>query len=129
MGEGGHRRRDVETFVDALVDVRDDLSDRFVPQFETLKNGGLARAPVMKQGAQKTLGIVHRFAVPRPVDAVTAPAQPFERRHIGAHGAVRRRDHGGRPGHHMVAGEERLLLREREAKMVRRMTRRRHGHE
>src|SRR5271165_1649287 len=60
-----------------------------------------------------------------PKDAFVAGAQLVERGHVSAHRAVRRRHDRSGPRHHMVAGEERLLLEKREAEVVRAMAGRR----
>ena len=53
------------------------------------------------------------------IDAVVALHQLVEAGHIVRHVAIGRRDDGGRPAHHMIAGEQRACLRQREGEMVR----------
>ena len=73
------------------------------------------------------LRIRHRGPVRRIVDPVVALPQLVEARHIGGHVAIGRDDHGRRPAHHMIAGEQRAVIGE--AEMVRRVARRCDGGE
>ena len=81
----------------------------------------------MRKRSDIALRLDDRAAMPRPVDALAARPHLVERGHIGAHGAVRRRDDRGRPGHDMVAGEQRPLLQQGEAEMVGAVARGCHG--
>ena len=63
----------------------------------------------------------------RPAGLDVARHELAQRRHVGAHVAVRRRDHRGRPPHHVVAREQRPFLREQEAEVVGGVPRRVHG--
>ena len=81
----------------------------------------------MDQTAQIALRFDDRAAVPRPVDRLGAPAQLVERGHVGAHRAVGRRDDRRRPGHHVIAGQQRVFLDQREAQMIGAMARRGDG--
>src|SRR3546814_4568517 len=49
----------------------------------------------------------HRGTVRGVIDAVAAVVEFRQARHIGRHVAIGRADHAGRPGHDMVAGEQR----------------------
>ena len=60
------------------------------------------------------------------IDLVVAAEQQIEALHIGGHVAVGRRDHGRRPAHDMVAGEQGAGPLQREAEMVGGVARRRH---
>ena len=57
--------------------------------------------------AHPLLRVGHRRAVRRIIDAVVALPKQLEARHIVGHVAVGRNDDGGRPAHHMIAGEQR----------------------
>ena len=59
--------------------------------------------------------------------ASARPCTLRERVEVGAHVAVGRTDHGGAPAHDVIAGEQRPLLVEREAHVVRRVAGRVHG--
>ncbi len=62
------------------------------------------------EAAQKLLGVSHRGAVGGVEDAVVALAEPFEAGHEPSHVAVGRDHHGGRPAHHVVAGEQDIAI-------------------
>ena len=60
-------------------------------------------------------------AVRRPVERVVPLEQQVQARHVVLHVAVGRRDDARRPAHHVVPGEERPLLAQLVADMVRRV--------
>ena len=66
-------------------------------------------------------------AVRRPEQAVVTAGHLAQRVEVGAHVAVGRRHHRGAPAHHVVAGEQRRLLVEGEAQVVRRVAGRVHA--
>ena len=53
-----------------------------------------------------------------PVHGFVARQELVQTRHVAGHVAVRRRDDAGGPTHDVIAGEQRALLRQREAKVV-----------
>ena len=118
MREHCQRRRPVQARVDALVDWATICGMVSSPSLKPLQDRRLALGAVMREGAQIALRIAHGPAMRRPVERVIAPPQLFDRLHIVAHGAVGRRHHGRRPGHHMIAGKQRALLAQRETKMI-----------
>ena len=117
-GGAGERR------LQALVDRRHHLGDGAVAGGEAVEDRGLALAAVMGERAHHPLRLGHRPAVPRPVQRLVAPAELVERGHEVAHRAVGRADERGRPGHDVVGREQRALLRQREAEVVRHVPRR-----
>ena len=70
------------------------------------------------------LRVVDGRAVGRPVTAVVALEQQRETVEVGADVAVRRRDDGRRPAHDVIAAEQRALLAQLIADVVRRVSRR-----
>ena len=75
----------------------------------------------------KRSGSAHRTAMAREIQGVAAAQQLLKGSHVVAHGAVRGRHDRGRPSHHMIAGEQDVLLGESEGEMVGAMAGRRHG--
>ena len=94
------------------------FGDVRLARFEPRQDRRLALAAVADQRPYVALRLAHRSAVAGPVDRLGAPRHFFQRREIGAHRAVGRRDHRGRPRHDMVAGEQRVLFGKREAEMI-----------
>ncbi len=90
---------------------------------ERRQDRNLSLTAMMDERAQPPLRFGDRAAVAGPVNPFVTAAELLERGHVGAHRPVGRRDDRRRPGHHMVAGEQRLLLEERKAQMVRAVTR------
>ena len=111
--------------IEAAIDARDDLRDRAVAAPQALEDRALAHLPV---GAQRPHIARGRSRSRRHAPAgrcLRAVEQAVERGHVVGHRAVRRRDHGRRPAHHMIAGEEDVRAGEREGEMVRRVPGRR----
>src|SRR3546814_7367190 len=63
----------------------------------------------------------HGGAVRGVIDAVAPVIEFRQARHIGCHVAVGRADDAGRPGHHMIAREQRAAFDQTEAEVVRGM--------
>ena len=63
----------------------------------------------------------------RQQQAVVALDQPIERGHVVGHGAVRRRDDGGRPGHDMVGRKQDAGSFQRKSGVIGGVPRRQHG--
>jgi hypothetical protein len=73
------------------------------------------------------LGLANASAVTGQENVVAPVEQDFEGRDVIGHAAFRRRDDRRVPRHDMIAGENERAAVEREAQMVRRVTRRVNG--
>jgi hypothetical protein len=91
---------------------------------QQLHDLALALAAVADHAAHELPGVADGLAMGGVIDAVLALIEPLEAGHIGAHIAIGRGHHAGRPAHHMVAGEERARFLQRKAQMVRGVARR-----
>ena len=74
--------------------------------------------PVRLQRAGIGVGVRHRPAVTGEVGVLRPRQQPVERGHVVGHRPFRRGHHGGRPAHHMIAGEDEAAAGECEGDMV-----------
>ncbi len=85
----------------------------------------LAPLAVQEIGLHGALRLVEAISVPRQIDGRRgAASSSCERADVVGHGAFGRRDERRVPGHHVVAREQDRPAREREAQMIRRVTRR-----
>ncbi len=103
---------------EAFVDVRDDRRDRGVSGLDAGEDRGFARAAMLEERTDKTLRLLDRPAMPRPINFIVASQEFFERSHVMAHRAIRGRDDRGRPGHDMIARKQSAFLRQGEGLMV-----------
>jgi hypothetical protein len=99
-----------------LVDHRRKLADAAREQAQDL---ALALLAVADQAANEAAGSVDLLAVRGIIDAIVAQHQLGEAGEVIGHVAVGRADHAGRPAHHAVAGEQRVLLDQRIGVVVR----------
>ncbi len=108
--------------VDVHVDHLDQAVDggRALP-LEGGEDGGLALDPVGDVVLEDGLRVLDDVAVARCDLAQAHAAHPLERVEVGGHVAVGRTDHHRRALHDVVAGEERVLLLELVAEVVRRV--------
>ncbi len=113
--------------IDADIDrahQRRDIGGLFA---KPVQDRGFARLPVTDELRGKTWRVFHRAAVTGKISVLGTAGELLQRRHVIAHRAVRRRDDGGGPGHHMIAGEQQIGATKRESHVVRRVARRRDG--
>src|SRR3712207_8034473 len=73
---------------------------------------------MMDERAHEALRLLHRPAMARPVEGLLPALELVEGGHELAHGAVGRRNDGGGPGHHVIAGKQSLLLGQHEGEVI-----------
>ncbi len=91
------------------------------PFFTALEDHAFAPAAVGREATHITRGLAHRAPMARPIDGMIEGQKMLQRSHVIGHRAVGRRDDRGRPGHHVIARQKRILLLEREGEMIGRM--------
>ena len=126
MGEHRAARRAAQPRIEALVHHRDHIDDlvrRLVQQPQDLR---LALAAVAEHAADQLARIGYRRAVRGVIDPIVAVVEFLQAGHIGGHVPVRRRNHAGRPGHDVIAGEQRAAFDHLIAQVVAGVARGRH---
>lgn len=118
MGEDRAAGGGMEALVDAGIHLCDHVGDGFGAGLEMGDDLVFALLAVGDEAADEALGIGDGLAVGGMIDAIIAQQELFEAGHIVGHVAIGRGDDGGGPAHDMIAGEQRLLLRQGKAQVV-----------
>ncbi len=75
-------------------------------------------AAMLEELADKTLRVLDRPAIPRPINFAVPRQEFFERSHVMAHRAIQGFGDRGRPSHDMIARKQSAFLRQGEGLMV-----------
>ena len=110
MREHGTRGRRIKLLVHRRIHDRHHILNAGVARRKLLHDLPLAVFAMRDEGAHEGFWISDRGSVRRSVDFVVALKQQTERGHILLHIAIGRADDAGRPAHHVIAGEECLLV-------------------
>jgi hypothetical protein len=116
-------------WVEADIDRLDDGRDVGCAFAEPVQDRSFAAVAVADQKLHVARRVGHRRAMAGQIERLAAPRELVQRRHVVAHGAIGRRDDGGRPAHHMVAGKQQIGFLEGERHVIGGMARRRHRFE
>lgn len=111
---GGADQAWVEADIDAAHQFRNGRGGSLEPAQDRRLAGDAMVEIVAHEGGR----VAHGAAMPRQIDFFRPRSQAFQGADVVAHGAVGRRDDGGGPRHHMVAGEQEGVLPEREGEVV-----------
>ena len=118
MRKHGTTRCTAETRVEALVHLGNHIRDRERCLAKEAQDLRLALAPVPDHPAHELLGFRDGRAMRRIVDLILAALEFLQRKHVGAHVAVRWGDNGCRPAHHVVAREQSAGFQQSKAQVI-----------